>query len=207
MDSSFSPPKALCTGILHRFVLWVAEWDLHESSLLSILHKCSTGSSRKFESWVTGLVVLNCFETFLWYDVESVVLMLYCSWLMCVSSSHHSHQVCSVILKINAFFFLLDHLELHAQVPAQATHSQSWWEQCLWIKEHCLLHPCLSRDSLHLRNLLSKPQGMSRMYAIIINIWFRIVLSAQRVLSVLSKCEEKHHNPDHIKQKSNKKQP
>lgn len=106
MDSSFSPPKALCTGILHRFVLWVAEWDLHEPSLLSILHKCSTGSSRKFENWVTGLVVLNCFETFLWYDVESVVLMLYCSWLMCVSSSHHSHQVCSVILKINAFFFL-----------------------------------------------------------------------------------------------------
>lgn len=110
MDSSFSPPKAPCTGILHRFVWWVAEWDLHESSLLSILHKCSTGSSRKFENWVTGLVVLNCFETFLWYDVESemigaihssVVLMLYCSWLMCVSSSHHSHQVCSVILKIN----------------------------------------------------------------------------------------------------------
>lgn len=63
---------------------------------------------------------------------------------------------------MNCVFFsspFLDHPKLYAQVPAQTTHSQSRWKQCVWIQEHCLLHSCLSWDSLHLCNLLSKPQG------------------------------------------------
>lgn len=52
-----------------------------------------------------------------------------------------------------------DHPELYAQVPAQATHSESRWKQRLWIQEHCLLYSCLSWDGLHLCDLLSKPQG------------------------------------------------
>ena len=63
------------------------------------------------------------------------------------------------VFEMCGLFPCVDHPELDAQVPAQATHSQSWWEQCLWIQEHSVLYSCLSWDGLHLCDLVSKPQG------------------------------------------------
>lgn len=58
------------------------------------------------------------------------------------------------------FHPFLDHPELYAQVPAETPHRQSGWKQRFWFQEHGLLYSRLPRDGLHLRHLLSKPQGM-----------------------------------------------
>lgn len=78
--------------------------------------------------------------------------------VMTIKFDWTSINVLIIITKLNPVFDA-DHFELHAQIPASATHSKGWWKEQLWLQQHEFLHTLLSWDCFHRCDFLPEPHS------------------------------------------------